>query len=62
MEELVGLPGVEERLALEEGVEEEALDLQRRLENAKAQALQLSEQDMDQAVAVLKIWLKQEAA
>ncbi|EPR44304.1 flagellar M-ring protein FliF [Desulfovibrio sp. X2] len=62
VEELVSLPDAEERLALEEGVEEEALDLQRRLENAKAQALQLSEQDMDQAVAVLKSWLKQEAA
>ncbi|WP_029893428.1 flagellar basal-body MS-ring/collar protein FliF [Desulfohalovibrio reitneri] len=62
VEELVGLPEAEDRLALEEGVEEEALDLQRRLENAKAQALQLSEQDMDQAVAVLKNWLKQEAA
>ncbi len=62
VEELVSLPEAEERLALEEGIEEEALDLQRRLENAKAQALQLSEQDMDQAVAVLKSWLKQEAA
>ena len=60
VEELVSLPEAEERLALEEGIEEEALDLQRRLENAKAQALQLSEQDMDQAVAVLKSWLKQE--
>ncbi len=62
MEELVSLPEAEERLALEDGIEEEALDLQRRLENAKAQALQLSEKDMDQAVAVLKNWIKQEAA
>jgi flagellar M-ring protein FliF len=62
VEELVSLPEAEERLALEEGIEEEALDLQRRLENAKAQALQLSEKDMDQAVAVLKNWIKQEAA
>lgn len=62
IEELVSLPEAEERLALEEGVEEEALDLQRRLEAAKAQALQLSEQDMDQAVQLLRTWIKAEAA
>ena len=60
-EEMVGLPSGGERLALEEGVEEEVLDLQRRLELAKAQAMQLSEHDMDQAVALLKNWIKQEA-
>lgn len=59
VEELMSLPQSSERLALEEGVEEEVLDLNRRLELAKAQALQLSEKDMDQAVAVLKNWLKQ---
>ena len=62
VEELISLPLAEERLALEEGVEEEVLDLTRRLEIGKAQALQLAEKDMDQAVAVLKSWIKQEAA
>lgn len=61
VEELISLPQADERLALEEGVEDEMLDLNRRLELAKAQALQLAEKDMDQAVAVLKNWLKQEA-
>jgi flagellar M-ring protein FliF len=62
VEEMVSLPEAEERIALEEAVEEEALDIHRRLENAKHQALQLAEQDMDQAVAILKTWMKQEAA
>ncbi|EMG37758.1 flagellar basal-body MS-ring/collar protein FliF [Desulfocurvibacter africanus] len=62
IEELISLPEADERLALEEGVQDEVLDLNRRLELAKAQALQLAEKDMDQAVAVLKTWLKQEAA
>ena len=62
VEELISLPLAEERLALEEGVEEEVLDLTRRLEIGKAQALQLAEKDMDQAVAVIKSWIKQEAA
>ncbi len=62
VEELISLPEADERLALEEGVQDEVLDLNRRLELAKAQALQLAEKDMDQAVAVLKNWLKQEAA
>lgn len=62
MEEVAGLPGAE-RLALEEeDVDEEALDTSRRLENAKSQAAQLAEQNMDQAVRLLKTWLKQEAA
>ncbi len=62
VEELISLPEADERLALEEGLQDEVLDLNRRLELAKAQALQLAEKDMDQAVAVLKNWLKQEAA
>ena len=61
IEEVAGLPGAE-RLALDEGdMDEEALDTSRRLENAKAQALQLSEQNMEQAVRLLKTWLKSEA-
>ncbi len=62
IEELSGLPAADERLALAEAeMDEEALDAARRLENIKAQALQLSESNMDQAVQVLKGWIKQEA-
>lgn len=61
VEEMAGLPGAD-RLALEEDeVDEEALDTTRRLENAKAHATQLSEENMDQAVRLLKSWLTQEA-
>jgi flagellar M-ring protein FliF len=63
VEEMTGLPEAEERLALAEAeIDEETLDAARRLENAKAQAMQLSEKNMDQAVMILKNWLKQEAA
>lgn len=63
IEELAGLPEADERLALAEGeLDEDALDAARRLENAKAQALQLSESNMDQCVQILRNWLKQEAA
>ncbi len=63
IEEVAGLPEAGERLAIDDSdLDEEALDTARRLENAKAQALQLSEKNMDQAVQVLKTWLKQEAA
>jgi flagellar M-ring protein FliF len=62
IEEVAGLPGAE-RLALDESdVDEEALDTTRKLENAKAQAVQLTEQNMDQAIRLLKTWLKQEEA
>lgn len=63
VDEMAGLPEAGERLSLSEGeVDEEALDTARKLENAKAQALQLSEKNMDQAVQVLKSWLKQQEA
>ncbi len=63
LDEMAGLPEGVERLSLDESdLDEEALDTARKLENAKAQALQLSEKNMDQAVQVLKSWLKQEAA
>ena len=63
IDEVAGLPEAGERLAIDDSdLDEEALDTARRLENAKAQALQLSEKNMDQAVQVLKSWLKQEAA
>lgn len=61
IEEMAGLPGAE-RLALEEEeVDEEAMDMSRRMENAKNHAIQLSDDNMDQAVHLLKSWLTQEA-
>ncbi|WFS61494.1 flagellar basal-body MS-ring/collar protein FliF [Pseudodesulfovibrio thermohalotolerans] len=61
IEEMAGLPGTE-RLALEEEeMDEEALDTSRRLENAKNHAIQLSDENIDQAVHLLKTWLTQEA-
>jgi flagellar basal-body M-ring protein/flagellar hook-basal body protein (fliF) len=63
VEEVASLPSTEERLAIEETVEvpEEALDTARRLELLKGQALQLTEQNMDQAIRLLKSWARQEA-
>ncbi|OIO04077.1 MAG: flagellar M-ring protein FliF [Desulfovibrionaceae bacterium CG1_02_65_16] len=63
VEEVASLPSTEERLAIEETVEvpEEALDTARRLELLKGQAMQLTEQNMDQAIRLLKSWAKQEA-
>ena len=62
MDEITGLPAAEQRLALEESeVDEELLDTSMRLENAKNMALQLFEENMDQAVRLLKTWIKQEA-
>ena len=60
IEEMAGLPGAE-RLALEEeDVDEEAMDMSRRIENAKNHAVQLSDDNIDQAVHLLKSWLVQE--
>ena len=63
VEEVASLPSTEERLAIEESLEvpEETLDASRRLELAKNQAVQLSEQNMEQAIRLLKSWAKQEA-
>lgn len=63
VEEVASLPSMDERLAIEEVVEvpEEALDISRRLENAKNQAMQLTDQNMDQAIRLLRSWAKQEA-
>lgn len=59
MEGLEGLPMGEERLALIEGEEElDALDALKKIEDIKAHALQISEQNMEQAVGILKSWLK----
>ncbi len=61
IEGLEGLPEGQERLALMEGdaEEAEALDAMRKIEDIKAHAAQLSEQNLDQAVAILKHWLKE---
>lgn len=63
VEEVASLPSTDERLAIEEALEvpEEALDSSRRLENAKNHALQLTDQNMEQAIRLLKSWTKQEA-
>lgn len=59
--EVAGLPGME-RLAIDEGdLDEAALADARKLENIKAQALQLSEQNMEQTVRLFRVWIKQEA-
>ena len=61
VEGLEGLPEGQERLALVEGDEEEAeaLDALKKIEDIKAHAQQLSEQNLDQAVAILRHWLKE---
>jgi len=63
VEEVASLPSTDERLAIEESLEvpEEALDTARRLELLKTQAVQLTEQNMDQAIRLLKSWARQEA-
>jgi len=60
VEGLEGLPSGEERLALIEGGDElDALDALKKIEDIKAHAMQLAEQNMEQAVSILKSWLKQ---
>lgn len=59
IEGLEGLPAGEERLALIEGDEEmDALDALKKIEDIKAHALQMAEQNMDQAVSIIRSWLK----
>jgi flagellar M-ring protein FliF len=64
VEGLAGLPEGEGRLALEESDEETemAFDQLRKIEDIRAHAVQLSEQNMDGAMAIIKSWLKEEAA
>jgi len=62
VEGIAGLPEGEGRIALIEGDDEEdALDSLRKIDDIRAHALQLSEQNMDGAMAIIKTWLKQEA-
>lgn len=63
LEELAGLPMGEERLALVESDDEEldAMAILEKIEDIKAHALQLCEQNMEQAMGILRSWLKEEA-
>lgn len=64
IETLDRLPEGEARMALGEPEEEEyspALEESKRFELAKALALQLFEENVEQSITVLKSWLKQEA-
>ena len=60
LEGLEGLPQAEERLALMEEDEEAvaATAALEKLEDIKAHALQLSEQNLEQALGIIKSWLK----
>ncbi len=60
VEGLEGLPTGEERLALVESEEDlSMLDALRKVDDIKAHALQLAEQNMEQAASILKGWLKE---
>lgn len=63
LEELAGLPMGEERLALVESDDEEldAMAILEKIEDIKAHALHLCEQNMEQAMGILRSWLKEEA-
>lgn len=62
IEGLEGLPETEERLALVEDDDEAvtATAMLEKIEDIKANALQLSEQNLDQALGIIKSWLKQQ--
>ena len=60
LEGLEGLPMGEERLALLEGPSEmEALESIQKIEDIKAHSLQLSEQNMEQVVSIIRQWVKE---
>ncbi|WP_028574043.1 flagellar basal-body MS-ring/collar protein FliF [Desulfonatronovibrio hydrogenovorans] len=64
-EEMAGLPQGEEREAIGASMSEEELEgmqAQKRIEDIKAFAAQLVEENFDQAFAVVKKWLKEEKA
>jgi flagellar M-ring protein FliF len=64
IEQLNRLPEAERRIALAEPEEEETelMEISKRLENAKVLAQQLFETNTEQAIQILRGWLKQEAA
>ncbi|MBQ4132401.1 MAG: flagellar M-ring protein FliF [Desulfovibrionaceae bacterium] len=58
IEGLEGLPAGESQLALLEGEEEiEPADMYRQIEDIKAHAINMAEQNMEQAVSILRGWL-----
>lgn len=59
LEELAGLPIAEERLALTDSSDEEldAMAVLDKIEDIKSHALNLSEQNMDQAVGIIREWM-----
>ena len=63
IEELEGLPQSEERLALVEQDDDTimAAAMLDKIEDIKVHALQLSEQNMDQAIGIIKSWLREPA-
>lgn len=59
IEGLEGLPQGTERLALIEADEEvDAIDAMKKIDDIKAHAVQMAEQNMEQAVGILRGWLK----
>lgn len=64
LEGLEGLPQPEERIAIEDIADEEVEEtvVVETLEDIKARVLHLSEQNMDQALNILKGWIKDNAA
>ncbi len=60
IEGLEGLPAGEDRLALIEADDElEALDAMKKIDDVKAHTQQLCEQNMEQAVSILRGWMKE---
>ncbi|MBU1004070.1 MAG: flagellar M-ring protein FliF [Proteobacteria bacterium] len=63
VEGIAGLPEGEGRIALIEADEDEdAMASLRKIDDIRAHAMQLCDQNMDGAMAIIKNWLKQEAA
>ena len=64
LEGLEGLPMPEERIAIEEMSDEELVSpvVSETIEDIKAHALQLSEQNMDQALNILKGWVNDQTS
>ena len=60
IEGLEGLPAGEDRLALIEADEElDALDAMKKIDDVKAHTMQLCEQNMEQAVSILRGWIRE---